>query len=521
LRGDLDTLVAKALKKDASARYASVTALAEDIRRYLRHEPISARPDTLRYRATSFVRRHVIGVITCAAVGLLIGGLTAVHTWRLSAERDRAQRETDKAVKVSEMLMQLLTSADPYAVRDQSGEPTVRALLDSSAGRVQKELAGEPELQVEMLTLMGRTYRRLAVYDKAQSLLEQALVSGEQTFGPEHVRVAQTLDSLGVLLSERGDYAAAARTLERALNMRRKFLGEHADVAVTLVELGRVYQDQGFNDRAEPLQREALHMRRKVLGDEHMETAVSLSDLASVLRLNGDLAGAETLLRQCLEINRKTRGEEHPNTAATLHDLALIAAAGGDYRSADVQFRRVLAMQQKGLGNRHPVLAITFNSLSHVLSQSGRYDEAASALQSALEIVRPALGNDHQLVAIYSINAAAAYLARNEPALAEPLLREGLRIRSQMPGIVPNRRRTLLVDDWSVGATKSLLGASLMAQRRYAEAETTLLEARHDLESSSSPRRLDVKTTITRLMELYVAWGRPDAAAVYRALLGS
>ena len=94
------------------------------------------------------------------------------------------------------------------------------------------------------------------------------------------------------MLADKGDYAAAGRSLEQALGMRRKLLGpEHADVAVTLVELGRVYQDQGFNQRAEPLHREALAIRRKVLGDEHRETAVSLSDLASVLRLNGDLAG--------------------------------------------------------------------------------------------------------------------------------------------------------------------------------------------------------------------------------------
>ena len=129
--------------------------------------------------------------------------------------------------------------------------------------------------------------------------------------------MAQTLNDLGVLLTEKGDYVAAAtRASNRRSSMRRTLLGpEHADVAVTLVELGRVYQDQGFNERAEPLQREALAIRRKVLGDEDRETAVSLSDLASVLRLNGDLAGAEALLRQCLAVNRKTRGEDHPNTA--------------------------------------------------------------------------------------------------------------------------------------------------------------------------------------------------------------
>jgi eukaryotic-like serine/threonine-protein kinase len=335
LRGDLDTIVAKALKKNAAERYASVSALADDLRRVLRHEPISARPDTLSYRTARFVRRHAGGVATAAVVVLLIAGLTTVHTRRLAAERDRAQRETAKAVKVSELLMGLLTNADPYAIRDRSGEPTVRALLDAGADQVQKDLAGEPELQAELLTTMGRTYRRLGMYDKAQSLLEQALASGRKAFGGEDVRVAQTLDYLGVVLAEKGDHAAAGRTIEQALSMRRKLLGgEHADVAITLAELGRLYQDQGLNDRAEPLHREALAIRRKVLGDEHRETAVSLSDLASVLRLNGDLDAAETLLKQSFETNRKTRGPEHPNTYVALHDLALIAATRGEHRSA-------------------------------------------------------------------------------------------------------------------------------------------------------------------------------------------
>jgi tetratricopeptide (TPR) repeat protein len=518
LRGDLDTIVAKALKKNASDRYASVTALADDIRRCLRHEPISARPESMAYRTARFVRRHAIGVTTVMLVMLLVGGLTAFHTARLSAERDRAQRETAKAVKVSDLLMQLLTSADPYAIRGQSGEPSVRALLDAGAAQVQKDLSAEPELQAEMLTMMGRTYRRLGEFDKAQSLLEQALASGQRAFGPDHVRVAQALDYLGVVQTDKGDYGAAGRTLERALSMRRTLLGEHGDVAVTLVGLGRVYQDQGLNARAEPLHREALEIRRKLLGEEDRETAVSQSDLASVLRLNGDLSGAEALLRLSLEINRKTRGEEHLNTAAALHDLALIAAAGGDYQTAESQFRRVLAMQRRALGDKHPIVATTLNSLAHVLVSTGRLDEAAAVRRQALEIVRTALGKDHQLLAIYLINSASVELARNQPALAEPLAREGLRIRSLAPNLVPTRRRTFPEDDWSVGATKSLLGGVLVALKQYDEAETVLLDARRDLEGSSAPRPSDIKATIARLVELYAAWGKPEMAASYRVL---
>ena len=520
LRGDLDAIVAKALKKNASERYATVTALADDIRRYQRHEPISARPYTLRDRTARFVRRHAAGVGMSAAVVLLGSGLLAVHTSRLSTERDRAQHEAEKALKVSELVMGLLTSADPYAIRQQSGEPTVRALLDTGANQVQLDMIDQPELQAEMLTMMGRTYERLGEHEKARQLLEQALVSGRKAFGPEHVRVAQTLDYLGAMLANKGDNATAARTLEQALEMRRKLLGtEHADVAVTLVELGRVYQDQGLNDRAEGLHREALNIRRKVLGDNHMETAVSQSDLASVLRLNGDLAGAEALLHLSLETNRKTRGEDHLNTFMTLHDLALIASAKGNTRSAESVLRQVLAHQRRTLGDRHRIVAATLNSLAHVLVDQQRHDEAASALQDAAGIARAALGRDNQLVAVYTINLASVRLAQKDPAAAEALLREGLRIRALAPSLVPSRRRTFPQDDWSVGATKSLLGASLVALARYDEAEAVLLDARRDLESLRPFRDADMKATVARLVDLYVAWGKPDAAATYRALL--
>ena len=163
LKGDLDIIVAKALKKNAAERYASVTAMADDLRRSLRHEPIGARSDTLRYRTAMFARRHVRGVVTTVAVLLLLGGMTGFYTTRLATERDRARLEADKAAKVSELLTRLLTGADPYSTPETRGEPTVRGLLDAGAERVQKELGDQPELQAEMLTVLGRIYRRLGV----------------------------------------------------------------------------------------------------------------------------------------------------------------------------------------------------------------------------------------------------------------------------------------------------------------------------------------------------------------------
>ena len=289
LQGDLDTIVAKALKKDLIERYTSVSALADDVRRYLRHEPISARADTVGYRATRFVRRHMLGVFSVLGMVLVIGTMTGMYTHRLATARDRAQRESAKAVKVSGMLMGALSSADPYGITANGDRPDLRQLLDVGASQVERELAGEPELQAELLTMLGRTYRRLGAYERSEGLLEQALEGARGAFGPEHLRVAQALQDLGVVHGDRGHYADARRCLEDALAMRRRLQPQgDAELGVLLAELGRVYQDQGFDDRAEAMHREALAVRRTLLGERHRETAVSENNLASVMRLRGD-----------------------------------------------------------------------------------------------------------------------------------------------------------------------------------------------------------------------------------------
>ncbi len=509
LRGDLDTIVAKALKKNPQERYSQVGGLADDLKRYLDLQPISARPDTLTYRAAKFARRHARGLAAVGAAVLLLAGLVGFYTARLAAERDRARLQADKASKVSALLTELLTGADPYRTPTETGEPTVRALLDAGAERISKQLAGQPELQAEMLTVVGRVYQRLGARDRAQPLLEEALAIGRRVAGPEHERVAQSLNDLGVLLREKGDYAAAGPMLEQALAMRRRLLGsEHADVAVTLVELGRASSDQGSPERAEPLLREALTIRRKVLGEEHRETATSLSDLAALLRQKGDLAGAELLLRQCLAINRKVLGEDHPNLGATLNDLGLIAGAKGDFSAAEQLFRQALATNRRALGDRPPNVSTNLSNLSRALLEQGKYDEAASVLQEALRIAGPVLGADHPLMGGYLANLARVHLARREPVTAERLLRQALGIH----------RRVHPENDWRIAVSKSLLGASLTALGRYQEAEPLLVDAQSVLKDIPGPQGREARATLTRLVALYEAWGRPEKATPYRAL---
>jgi serine/threonine protein kinase len=506
LQGDLDTILARALKTDPAERYASVAEFAEDLRRFLDDQPISARADALGYRAAKFVRRHrrILGA-TAVAAAILVG-MAGFYTARLATERDRARLQADKASRVSELLTRLLTGADPYRTPDAK-EPTVQNLLDLGAERIAGDLADQPELQAEMFTVIGRTYERMGLETKALPLLERALAIGRRALGPEHVRVAQSLNDLGVLHREQGNLSAAEPLLRESLAMRRRLLGpEDKDVAVTLVELARVLVDRGRSDEAEPHIREALAIRRNVFGEEHRETATSKSELGLLLLRRGDLAGAEPLLRQNVATTENILGADHPNTAAAKGSLASVLLAGGDAVAAEALLREAAAVNRRVFGDQHPGYAQTLNSLAAAVELQGRLEEAQGMLEECLRIAGPRLGAGHPRVLGYSINLARVRVARGEGAAAEALLRGALKGREQLypPG------------DWRIAQAQSLLGAALLAQKRYAEAEPLMLAAAGTLAPVPGPQARERLANRARLAALYRASGRPKQADVYR-----
>src|SRR5262252_4484159 len=467
LRGDLDTIVAKALKKDPAERYPSVAEFADDLRLFLEHEPITARPDALGYRAAKFVRRHRRILTAVVAVGAMVIGLIAFYTERLTAERDRARLEAAKASKISELLTGLLTGADPYRTPDAK-EPTVQNLLDIGAERVARELVDQPELQAEMFTVIGRTYQRMAHRAKALPLLEQALVIGRRTWGSEHVRVAQSLNDLGVLHREEGRLAAAEPLLAESLAIRRRLLGSmDKDVAVTLVELARLLQDRGRDAEAEPLAREALAIREQLFGDEHRETATSKNELGLLLLRRGDIAGAEPLFRENLATNQRLLGPRHPNTGAAMGNLALALNAKGELQAAEALVREALEIDRRVFGASNPEYAQTLNNLAGPVELQGRLQEAQAVIASLREVLS-------------------------------------------------TRQRLFPADAWRIAQAQSLLGAALMAASQHAEAEPLMLAADRVIQPIPGPQARERAANRARLAALYVAAGRPEQAAAYR-----
>jgi serine/threonine-protein kinase len=506
LRGDLETILGKALKKAPSERYPSVAEFSDDLRRYVDHQPISARPDTMSYRVEKFVRRHWRSLATVTAAGLVFVALIGFYTARLATERDHARLQAEKASRLSELLARLLTGADPYRTPDAK-EPTVQNLLDSGAERIAKELGDQPEVQAEMFTLIGRTYERMGLHAKALPLLEQALAIGRRAFGTPHVRVAQSLNDLGVLQRELGNPVAAEPLLVESLAMRRRLLGNaDKDVAVTLVELARVLRDLGRGPESEPAIREALAIRKNIFGDEHRETATSKNELALLLWDRGDVAGAEPLFRENLATSQRVLGADHPNVASAKSTLAQVLLAKGDAAGAEALLREALAVRRRVFGEANPEYANTLNNLANTVEAQGRLEEAQSMFEDAVRIARPRLGDRHPRVAAMMLNLARVQIARGHGAATEPVLRHVLKVRE---GILKE-------GDWRIAQAKSLLGASLLAQARYADAEPMMVAADHGLKPLPGPQGRERLANRARLVTLYEKLGRPQQADPYR-----
>jgi serine/threonine-protein kinase len=215
--GDLENIVAKALRKDPGERYSSVAALADDLQRHLTHQPVKARPDSVRYRMAKFVRRHRAGVAGAALLVVLL----AAGAWRERGLRHQAETEARKAREVGDYLVGVFEVADPFSLgRQNGGDVTARVLLEQGARRVDSSLAGQPAVQAELRSVFGRAYTGLGLFEQATELLRQSLSQHRNLYGERHLTVAEDLDRLGHALVQQDKYDEAEPLLREALAQR-------------------------------------------------------------------------------------------------------------------------------------------------------------------------------------------------------------------------------------------------------------------------------------------------------------
>jgi serine/threonine-protein kinase len=430
--GDLDNIVAKALKKRPAERYATVSAFVDDLRRYLVHEPVSARPDSFGYRAGKFLRRNRLPVAAAAVIALALAGAVV----RERQLRGQAEAEARKAVAVREYLVSVFGAADPYAAQDNQGGITARDLLDHGVERIDTALAGEPAVRAELRGALGRVYTNLGMYDRAAEQLTETLRERRALYGAADTTVADAMDQLGMTQLRRGDLAAADSLLRGALEVRRRRLGsEHDATAESLEHVAELLHSRNDFAGSEPLLREALRIRRALHGDSSLPTATAKAWLADVYRTSGNVAEAMTLYRDALATRQQRLGAEHPLTAELVGSVATALEGAGRHAEAESLLRSMIAVQRRKLGEDHPTVAMSLNALGQLLYKATPQVEAAeSLLRAALVINQRALGENHPKVADNVGNLAIIARDRGDLAEAERLLAQALRIDRSIYG---------------------------------------------------------------------------------------
>jgi serine/threonine protein kinase/tetratricopeptide (TPR) repeat protein len=557
LRGDLDWITMRALEKDRSRRYGSAADLAADVRRHVNHQPVSAGPPSTSYRALKFVRRHRVGVTVAATLVALLAAFAvtvAIQARRISIERDRANREADIATAVSDFLQGDLlaqASANQQAGPNTKPDPdlTVRTALDRAAARIEGKFEGEPLVEAAIRQTMATTYRDLGLYPQGQRQADQAFTLRKQVLGDEHPDTLRTATELVLLHRRQGHYPEAEALATSVLEIQRRVRGEeHADTGNAMSSLHGLYQDQQKYALAEPLATGALEISRRTNGEESPETLTRMNNLALLYQSMGKLEEAEPLLSSALAIRRRVSGAEHPETLTLMNNLASQLYRRGRYADAERLFGELIEIRRRVLGNEHPSTLIAMNNLAVAYRAEGKYAEAEPIVVSVLEIRGRVLGEDHPDTLRSAHALAGLHALAGRDSDAEALFAKVLEARRRKVGAeAPDTLSTMsalgrvrlqqgkfqdatavlsgalkgyeraMPQSWERYNCEALLGASLAATRRFAEAEPLLasgfegMAARRD--AATPEMRSQMADAGAQIIKLYTDWNRADRAA--------
>jgi eukaryotic-like serine/threonine-protein kinase len=571
VRGDLDWVVMKALEKLPSRRYESASALAAELRRHLNHEPVVARPPSAAYRFGKMVRRNKLAVGASFAVLLaLLAGL-AIATWRFFEEQEArraavaaehaARTQAKRAEQVARFLKDMMAGIDPSTALGRDNT-LLRELLDRSAERVSRELAGQADIEAELLATIGRAYLDIGELDSAERAMRRAWQLRESHFGPDSDDVVDSLLALTSLLNRRkgtADVAEGEALARRVLAIQEaKAQGDSVGLVAALEQLGWNLHSQGRWREAEPCYRRVLEMRRRMPGVPVTYLVNSLNALSANLSLQAtNLAEAEALIHEGIALLAGTGITNNPAMADLLHTLSLVLAKQQRLPEATDAMRRSLQLRRLLWSEGNIRLGEPLIRLAQLLTAGNQLNEATEALRESVRIHTRASGTNHFRMTSYSMDLLTQSLHRQKRwSEAEASVQEWIALcrtsgnvgkplftalhwqgmilaaagkwpeaEATLREAIPLGERLSAESKPTVEAATCLhlrraLGEALLRQQKFAAAEPILLASYEALRHSTS--HWDVVNTelsLRHLAELCDAAVRPAEAAKWRRKL--
>jgi eukaryotic-like serine/threonine-protein kinase len=432
LRGDLDTIVLKALKKDPAARYATVDALAEDLQRHLEHRPVLARPDGAGYRLAKWARRHRLAAATGAAVLLALAGGGGLAFWQAGVARDeqrRAEAEAERARKALRVANANVTLADFLAsdLSAQRSTTELSAQLNRAAAMVRQQYASQPLERAHLMADLAGRQRRSGDFDTFRALATEAEAALREA---GDVELGARLSCVrAVDLAQSGDVAGARQLMARALPVLEA-PGREPDAALTqcLTDASSIARTAG--DGAEAVRTaERIREIERAAGITGSATyGTTLMILGRAYALNGRFSDALRVLDEAREIHARAGSG---STAAALNVRVIRATVlrdGGQPAAALAEFDAVLAAHAASGGDPRSLASVQYDR-GVALQMLGRLAEATRAHQQALPAARQ-LG-DRSLVRAASVALAVAQARAGQAADAQASLSEAMALYAQ------------------------------------------------------------------------------------------
>ncbi len=486
LTRDIDVITLTAMHQQPGQRYPSVAEFVGDLERYRGGFPITARPESLAYRARRLMARHKLAtgsIATVLALLLAYSVSLTVFAQKIRQERDRAQR-------IQAFALGLYGAGDPD--RALGPELTAVELVDHGVERIDEELADDPETRVELKGYLATIYSKLGKFDQSETLLREVLATQRALHPEQHVEVAETLASLGRLLLERDD-PGAAEVLRAALKQRVALLGpEDIRTARTTAFLGSALRNAGDYEEAEVLLNEAVEtLRRNDLDGAHL--AVALSGLASLLNAVERTDEAVEHTREALDLNIAIHGEAHPEVASGWNNLGNALWALERWDEGDEAMQRSFSSMRSLYGEQHPDIATSLSNLGSSLARRGDLKRAAELQAEGLAMRRELHGDAHPRVAQSTALLGEVWHQAGELARAKAMFESALELFEQaLPAGHPSFARVwrslgaILLEQGELNAARTMLEA---AHASYASRKTTLWVARLELLLAECARR--------------------------------
>jgi eukaryotic-like serine/threonine-protein kinase len=380
LRGDVDTIVLKALKKNPQERYASVTAMADDLTRYLRNEPISARPDTIAYRAAKFVRRNrtavaLASIAAVAVVGGLVGTLMQARTARI--QRDFALGQLARAERMID-LNQLLLSE----VAGQGKPLTVNQLLGRAERIAEREPAGQdPANHIELLIAVGSQYAQIDDNRQGLHLLEEAYKLSRE-LGEPSTR-ARAACSLSSAIARNGDLARAESLVQEGLQAVPSGPRFGPTRALCLMLAVNTATDRGATKlaiaRAEAAEKELQDSPAQSAGVE----LDLLTQLAGSYGADGRFRESFATFERAGALLRSLGYDETQKAAELFHAWGVTLVRAGQPLEAEKLYRRAIDISRTSQ-REEAVLPAVLYEYAGALREIRRFPEAQSYAERVL-----------------------------------------------------------------------------------------------------------------------------------------